>query len=71
MPGTGLHVTPPSRPACQQPDGAGTVFYAHFIVSLLNRVQLFCDPIDCSLPGSSVRGLLQAGMLVQAGPCGL
>ena len=22
-----------------------------------------CDPIDCSLPGSSVHGLLQAGIL--------
>ena len=22
-----------------------------------------CDPVDCSLPGSSVRGILQAGIL--------
>ena len=22
-----------------------------------------CDPMDCSLPGSSVRGILQAGIL--------
>ena len=23
----------------------------------------FCDPMDCSLPGSSVHGILQAGIL--------
>ena len=29
---------------------------------LLNRVQL-CDPMDCSLPGSAVHGILQARIL--------
>ena len=29
----------------------------------LSRVQLFCDPIDCSPPGSSVHGTLKARML--------
>ena len=32
------------------------------VLSRFSRVQPF-DPIDCSLPGSSVLGLLQAGML--------
>ena len=27
---------------------------------LLGRVQLFCNPTDCSPPGSSVRGIFQA-----------
>ena len=26
------------------------------VVSCISRVQLFCDPMDCSLPGSSVLG---------------
>ena len=29
----------------------------------LNHVRLFCDPIDCSPPGSSVRGISQARIL--------
>ena len=29
----------------------------------LSRVQLFHDPMDCSLPGSSVHGILQARIL--------
>ena len=32
-------------------------------VQLPGRVQLFCDPTDCSPPGSSVRGISQAGIL--------
>ena len=31
-------------------------------MKLLSRVQL-CDPMDCSLPGSSVHGILQARIL--------
>jgi len=30
---------------------------------LLSHVQLFCDPMDYSLPGSSVHGVLQARMV--------
>ena len=30
---------------------------------MLNHVQFFCDPVDCSLPGSSVHGILQAKIL--------
>ena len=29
----------------------------------LGCVQLFCDPVDCSLPGFSVHGILQARIL--------
>ena len=29
----------------------------------LSHVQLFCDPMDCSLPGSSVHGIFQARLL--------
>ena len=29
----------------------------------LSRIQLFCDPIDCSLPGSSVHGRSQSRIL--------
>ena len=32
-------------------------------VQLLSRVQLFCNPMDCSLPGSSVHGISQARIL--------
>ena len=30
---------------------------------VLSRVQLFCDPMDCGPPGSSVYGILQARIL--------
>ena len=30
---------------------------------MFSRVQTFCDPIDCSLPGSSVHGIFQARIL--------
>ena len=30
---------------------------------VISCVQLFCDPMDCSLPGSSVHGILQARIL--------
>ena len=32
-------------------------------VCVLSRGQHFCDPKDCSPPGSSVRGILQARIL--------
>ena len=32
-------------------------------VKLLNRVRLFYDPMDCSLPGSSIHGIFQAIVL--------
>ena len=30
---------------------------------MLSHVRLFCDPVDYSLPGSSVRGIFQARIL--------
>ena len=33
------------------------------VVQPLSRVQLFCDPVDCSPPGSSVHGISQARTL--------
>ena len=30
---------------------------------LLCHVQLFCDPVDCTLPGSSVQDICQARIL--------
>ena len=32
-------------------------------VSVAESCPTLCDPIDCSLPGSSVHGILQARML--------
>ena len=34
-------------------------------VQSLSRVQLFCNPMDCSLPGSSAHGISQARILEQ------
>ena len=33
------------------------------VVSSLSRVQPFCDPLDCSPPGSSVHWISQARIL--------
>ena len=33
------------------------------VVQLVSCVQLFCNPMDCSLPGSSVHGISQARIL--------
>ena len=32
-------------------------------VKLLSYVRLFSDPMDCSLPGSSIHGIFQARVL--------
>ena len=39
--------------------------YGHLvsIVQLLSHIWLFCGPMDCSLPGSSVHGISQARIL--------
>ena len=37
--------------------------YVFVVVQSLSHVQLFCDPMDCSKPGSSVHGILQARIL--------
>ena len=33
------------------------------VIYLLGHVQLFSDPMNCSLPGSAVHGILQARIL--------
>ena len=33
------------------------------VVSSLSHIRLFCNPVDCSLPGSSVHGIPQARIL--------
>ena len=46
--------------------GAGRETYSRIfvvVIQLLSHVQLFCDPMDCSLPDSSVRGISQARIL--------
>ena len=37
----------------------------HACVCMLSHVQLFCDPVACSPPGSFVQGILQAIILEQ------
>ena len=37
--------------------------YPRLVVQLLSRVQLFCDPMDCSPPSFSVHGISQARIL--------
>ena len=41
----------------------GKPIYMCVCVQLLNFFQLFCNPMDCSLPGSFVHGILQARIL--------
>ena len=38
-------------------------FQQDFCVYMLSHIQLFCDPMDCSPPGSSVHGIFQARKL--------
>ena len=40
-----------------------TVVVQYLVLCLFSRVQFFCDPMDCSPPGSSVHGILQARVL--------
>ena len=45
--------------------------FSHYLACLtllsgscaLTHVQTLCDPVDCSPPGSSAHGILQAGIL--------
>ena len=37
--------------------------YIYIYTNMLSRVWLFCDPMDCCLPGSSVHGIFQARIL--------
>ena len=40
---------------------SGHIKYMH--VQLLSCARLFCDSMDCSLPGSSVHGIFQVRIL--------
>ena len=43
-------------------NGAGNTVMVMMMIKavMLSRVQHFCDPVDCSLSGSSVREIFQA-----------
>ena len=43
-------------------DWEGAYYYS-MLLSCFSRVRLCCDPMDCSLPGFSVHGILQARTL--------
>ena len=36
------------------------IWFNHSTVCVFSRIWLFCDPVDCSPPGSSVHGISQA-----------
>ena len=65
FPGTWPSPGSPSSPCIQdRPTGrlqAGRALghVGHVCAQSLSRVQLFCDPMDCSLPGFSVLGIFQ------------
>ena len=54
-------VLSPSAAACLNPYGESSISFV--VVEPLSHVQLFRDPMDCSPPGSSVHGILQARIL--------
>ena len=58
-----------SEGICYTPDTVGTTQWFHsmqemlFVVQSLSHVRLFCNPMTCSPPGSSVHGISQARIL--------
>ena len=42
----------------------GATFQGQLVVLVTQSCPTLCDPMDCSLPGSSVHGILQARILV-------
>ena len=46
------------------------VFYARVHAKLLKLRPTLCNPMDCSPPGSSVHGILQARILLSCSPAG-
>ena len=62
------HVLHPSAASCQQ---AISSFFCFFVFSWVSEwvsevaqsCPTLCDPVDCRPPGSSVHGILQAGIL--------
>ena len=50
--------------SCLQRTSLQIYMYMYIVyVYFLSHVQLFCSPMDCSPPGSSVHGILQARIL--------
>ena len=45
---------------CPDKEDVVYVYIGILLLLLLSRVQLFCDPMDCSPPDSSVHGISQA-----------
>ena len=51
------------RGSDQEDTGRDAVYSSAAAAQTLSHVQFFCDPVDCSLSGSSVHGILQARIL--------
>ena len=58
--GMGAHSPVPAREAEKRPSGAGVAAAA---AKLLQSCPTLSDPIDCSLPVSSVHGIFQERVL--------
>ena len=61
-----LHWSHPVLPPCTLPRVRKSVFYVYIPLKSSEVAQLyptFCDPMDYSLPGSSVHGIFQARIL--------
>ena len=53
-----------SLPVTENCNSAGRkMYFVAVVVYSLSHVRLFCDPVVCSPPGSSVHGISQAGIL--------
>ena len=67
MPRSGIAVLPAILiPACASSSPAFLMMYSAYKlnkVKSLSRVQLYCDPMGYSLPGSSIHGIFQARIL--------
>ena len=50
-------------PKCRLVNNPSWWFQVCMYVQLLNFVRVFCDPMDCSPPGSSVHGIFQVRLL--------
>ena len=48
---------------CKELDTTKQLVLLLFEVKFAQSCLIFCGPMDCSLPGFSVHGILQAGML--------
>ena len=53
-----------ATPSCQKHWERYSLMVVKIKVLITQSCLTLCDPMDCSLPGSSVPGILQAGILV-------